>query len=82
MTRLSITWKNGSKAMVTTISMERKKGNSLLDDLRLAFSYHPIGGKIYWRDDIFDGEIFHAHWAIRNPFDALGESIAQAHLVK
>jgi len=76
MSRISVSWKNGS------VVISRQNGKTLLDDLRQALPEHPLGTKIYWRDDVFDPLVFHGHHVVKHPFDALGESIATAYIVK
>ena len=78
-TRLSVMWKNGSKVDVLTITIPRT--NDLLSDLRRALPVHPVMGDVYWRDDVFDAELFYAHHKVRNPFDSLGDSVATAFVI-
>ncbi len=79
-TRISIMWKNGSKVDVHTITIFRT-GN-LLNDIRRELEKHPVMGMVYWRDDIFDPEVFHAHHRIRSPFEKLGDSIGTAYVIR
>lgn len=79
-TRVSVTWKNGSKAEIYTHVIFR--AGHILDDIRRELSNHPVMGEVYWRDDLFDPDVFHAHHKVKCPFDALGASIAQAYIVR
>ena len=80
MTRISVSWKNGSKVDISPRTIFR--GGHILDDIRRSIPTNPLGEEVYWRDDVFDPEIFHAHRKVKHPFDALGESIGTAHVVR
>lgn len=76
--KLSVMWKNGYEVTTRTVF----RAGHILDDIRRSMPKHPLGHDVYWRDDVFDPEIFHAHHKIKSPFESLGESIGTAYVVK
>jgi hypothetical protein len=78
--RVSVMWRNGSMVDIASFDIIRKE--SLLDDIRRELKSHPVMGDVYWRDDVFDSEVFHAHRKVKYAFDSLGESVGTAYIVK